>query len=93
MPGAIAATQWWIIYVNDTPCLLSAGDTKERVIEGLRAMLLGATQEDTKFEAKSIYEAPTEDVIRVGVIALMTLMTSLAELIAGGRAGPGGLRH
>jgi len=81
MSGTIAATAWWIIYLDEKPCILSAGPDGERVLEGVRSAMLGHIPEGMTLGIKSIFDAPTDDVVRVSAIALMTTLSGLAEAL------------
>lgn len=98
MPGTIAAGQWFVLYMNEKPCILAggpAGKTDEEALQQFRTMMLGSLPEDTKLEVKNIYDTPVDDVLRVAVIALMTSITSMSKTVdamAGALAQRGLLR-
>lgn len=98
MPGAVMAGQWYILYMNDKPCLLASGPaaTDEEALTQYRTAMLGSLPEDTKLDVKNLYDAPIDDVVRVGVLALMTSVSSLSqrvEQMATALASRGLLRH
>lgn len=77
--------QWVILYIDGKPCILAggpAGATHERVLEQFRTAMLGNLPEGTVLDAKDLYEAPIDDVLRVGVIAIMQAMTAMHQTIA-----------
>jgi hypothetical protein len=80
MISAVQPVQWWVIYVNGTPAMLLSTDmgaTPEKVDEGIRSMMLGVYPEGTTLTMKTVHEAPAEDVMRVGVLAIMGMLQSM----------------
>lgn len=89
MPGAVAATQWWIVYMDEKPCILASGANEDDVLNGMRAALMGRLG-DTKLAIKNVFDAPIDDVVRAGILAIMTATMGIAGAL--GQAPPG-LRH
>lgn len=87
---AISAARWIILYMNDQPCILASGlGTNDQLMTQFRNAMLGKLPEGTKLEIKDIFECPIDDVIRLGVISLMTALSTLQQTLA----NPASLRH
>lgn len=81
------AVQWWIIYMDGLPVAAGVGVSAENVLTSIRASSIGSIPETAQLKAVSVYEAPTDDVIRAFLPSIMMLLTNMA----GGP--PRGLRH
>lgn len=96
---AVAAAQWVILYMDKKPCILAGGPpgaTVEQVKQQFRTAMLGKLPEGLELDVKDIFEAPVEDVVRVGVISMMTAMSKVEarmEQVASALAARGLLRH
>jgi hypothetical protein len=87
MPGAVMGQMWWILYLDEKPSILISAQSGERALEAFRTMMLG--NKIPELRVQSIFEAPIEDVVRVGVVAQMSVLTAIAAAMgAGGQALP-----
>lgn len=87
---AVTAARWIILYMNGQPCILASGlGTNDQLMTQFRNAMLGKLPEGTTLEIKDIFECPIDDVIRLGVISLMTALSALQQTLA----NPAALRH
>lgn len=85
MDSVTQTGQWVILYIDNKPCILAGGPpgaTHEKVLEQFRTAMLGNLPEGTQLGAKDLYEAPIDDVVRVGLIAVMQAMSAMHQTIA-----------
>lgn len=73
--SAIAATMWWLVYLDGQARLLVQGPDKAKVEEQVRIMMMGAGVTDV--EVKTIFEASTEDALRVGFVGIQGLLNGV----------------
>lgn len=96
---AVGVAQWVILYMDGKPCILAVeppGASEKKLLEQFRAALLGHLPEGTVLSTKDIYDAPIEDVVRVGVISLMSAMSrteAAMQAVGAALAARGFLRH
>lgn len=77
---AVSNAQWVILYMNDKPCILAggpAGASTEQVLEQFRTAMLGQLPEGTVLGVKDLFDAPVEDIVKVGVISIMSALSKV----------------
>ena len=83
------ALTFFVLYVNNQATFIVASKDAETAELGFRQQMLGQTQKPTLVKAVALMEAKQEDVIRVGIAAIITLLTQtttmLSHLTGGGR--------
>lgn len=82
MPNHITSDMWWVVYVNDKPTMLASGAGKEQTLENISASMLGQLPPDARIEVKHAFDVPADDVLRVGIFSLMSLLMGIMATAA-----------
>ena len=88
------ALTFFIMYLDGKASFIVASKDAETAVTGFRAQMLGTGQKPTLVTALPLTEAPQEDVLRIGIAAIITQLTQTnAMLQAFVPADAGGKRH
>lgn len=89
--GPMQALTFFVVYLDGAPTFIVASKDAETAEMGLRQQLLGYKPAPKVIKALSVAEAPTDDVLRIGIAAIMTQLTNLNAML-GSLPPSGGLR-
>jgi hypothetical protein len=75
------ALTFFLLYLNDEATFVVASKDAETAETGFRSQMLGHAKPGTTVKAVPITAAPQEDVLRIGVAAIMTQLTQTNALL------------
>lgn len=85
------ALTFFVIYLDGAATFVVASKDAETAEMGLRQQLLGYKPAPKVIKARALAEAPTDDVLRIGIAAIMTQLTNLNAML-GSLPPSGGLK-
>lgn len=90
--GPMQALTFFVIYLDGQAAFIVASKDAATAELGLRQQLLGSKPAPKEIKARALVEAPTDDVLRVGVAAILTQLTNLNAALGSFMPPPGHLK-
>lgn len=81
------ALAFFVVYLDGQATFVVASKDAQTAELGLRQQLLGMKPAPKEVKALSIAEAPSDDVLRIGIAAIMTQLTNLNAILAAAAQG------
>lgn len=75
------ALTFFVLYLNGEATFIVASKDAETAEVGFRSQMLGHAKPGTTVKAVALTEAKQEDVLRIGIAAIMTLLTQTNALL------------
>ena len=75
------ALTFFIVYLDNVAMFIVASKDAQAAELGLRQQLLGMKPAPKEIKARTLAESPTDDVLKIGLAAIMTQLTNVQALL------------